>query len=144
MRPFIFLLILVCPFTLYAQTEPSSFGFRSPNAKGGEPTDVPTITPFPASKDLASRAAVVVLPGGGYSHLSEIKEGSDVARWLNSLGITAFVLKYRLGMAYHQPNSCWMRHARFDSFVRMLGDMRLILTRSESSDFPRAVIWRRH
>ena len=44
------------------------------------------------------------LSGGGYSHLSDIKEGSDVAKWLNSLGISAFVLKYRLGMRYHQPN----------------------------------------
>ena len=47
---------------------------------------------------------MIVCPGGGYSHLSDIKEGSDVAKWLNSLGVSAFVLKYRLGMRYHQPN----------------------------------------
>lgn len=76
----------------------------APNAVGKEPQDIPTITPYPAPKELASGATVIVLPGGGYSHLSEVKEGSDVAKWLNSLGVTAFVLKYRLGMRYHQPN----------------------------------------
>ena len=68
----------------------------APNAVGKEPLDIPIITPFLAPKETATGAAIVVFPGGGYSHLSEIKEGSDVAKWLNSLGISAFVLKYRL------------------------------------------------
>ena len=76
----------------------------APNAVAKEAVDIPTLTPFFAPKETATGAAIVVLPGGGYSHLSEIKEGSDVAKWLNSLGISAFVLKYRLGMRYHQPN----------------------------------------
>lgn len=75
----------------------------APGAVGKEPLDIPTLTPFPAPKETATGAAIVVCPGGGYSHLSEIKEGSDVAKWLNSLGISAFVLKYRLGMRYHEP-----------------------------------------
>lgn len=76
----------------------------APNAIGKLPEDIPMLTPFLAAKETATGAAIVVLPGGGYSHLSETKEGSDVAKWLNSLGISAFVLKYRLGMRYHQPN----------------------------------------
>ena len=76
----------------------------APNAVGNEQQDIPTVTPFFAPKEAATGAAIVVCPGGGYSHLSEIKEGSDVARWLNSIGISAFVLKYRLGMRYHAPN----------------------------------------
>jgi acetyl esterase/lipase len=76
----------------------------APNAVGKEPVDIPTITPFPAPKDKATGAAVLVLPGGGYSRLSDVKEGSAVAEWLNSLGISAFVLKYRLGPRYNQPN----------------------------------------
>lgn len=76
----------------------------APNALGKESTDVPTITPFLAPKDKATGAAILVLPGGGYSRLSDIKEGSAVAEWLNSLGISAFVLKYRLGPRYGQPN----------------------------------------
>lgn len=87
-----------------AQTNPIVlFPEGAPGAVGKEPQDVPTITPFIAAKETATGAAIVVCPGGGYSHLSEIKEGSDVAKWLNSLGISAFVLKYRLGMRYHQP-----------------------------------------
>jgi acetyl esterase/lipase len=46
---------------------------------------------------------VIVCPGGGYVHLSMEKEGSDVAHWWNSLGVTAFVLKYRLGPKYRHP-----------------------------------------
>lgn len=75
----------------------------APGAIGKEPLDIPTITPFLAPKEKATGAAIIVLPGGGYSHLADVKEGSAVAEWLNSLGISAFVLKYRLGMRYHQP-----------------------------------------
>ncbi len=75
----------------------------APNAVGNEPQDIPTITPFPATKETATGAAVLVLPGGGYARLSDVKEGSDVAKWLNSLGISAFILKYRLGPRYNQP-----------------------------------------
>jgi acetyl esterase/lipase len=76
----------------------------APDAVGKEPVDIPTITPFLAPKENATGAAIVVFPGGGYQHLSDVKEGSEVAKWLNSLGISAFVVKYRLGMRYHQPN----------------------------------------
>src|SRR5215204_6686258 len=57
-----------------------------------------------SSDVCSSDLGVLVCPGGGYSRLSDVKEGSEVAKWLNSLGISAFVLKYRLGMRYHQPN----------------------------------------
>src|SRR6476646_1805955 len=76
----------------------------APNAVGKDAQDIPTITPFLAPKEIATGAVIVICPGGGYSHLSEVKEGSDVAKWLNSIGISAFVLRYRLGMRYHQPN----------------------------------------
>ena len=122
MRLFLLLIILFATLSSYAQSNAIKlWETGAPNAKGTEPTDVPTITPFPAPKELASRAAVVVLPGGGYSHLSDIKEGSDVARWLNSLGISAFVLKYRLGMTYHQPNQL-LDAARALRYVRANAD----------------------
>ena len=90
---------------LHAQSKPIALWENgAPGAVGNEPQDIPTIAPFFAPKDSATGAAIIVCPGGGYSHLSEIKEGSDVAKWLNSLGITAFVLKYRLGMRYHAPS----------------------------------------
>jgi acetyl esterase/lipase len=98
------LLFIAAIETIGAQTAPIVlFPNGAPGAVGKEPEDVPTITPFFAPKDKASGAAIIVFPGGGYSHLSDVKEGSAVAEWLNSLGVTAFVLKYRLGMRYHAP-----------------------------------------
>ncbi len=105
MRLFVLLLILASAVSAFGQGAAIRlWETDAPNAVGKEPPDIPTITPYLASKETATGAAVLVLPGGGYSHLSEVKEGSDVAKWLNSLGVTAFVLKYRLGMRYHQPN----------------------------------------
>jgi acetyl esterase/lipase len=46
---------------------------------------------------------VVVCPGGGYAHLATDHEGDQIARWLNSFGVAAFVLQYRLGPRYHHP-----------------------------------------
>lgn len=74
----------------------------APAAIGKEPADIPTLTFYPAPKDKATGAAVIVCPGGGYSHLAD-HEGGPVAEWLNTLGITAFVLKYRVGPRYHHP-----------------------------------------
>lgn len=56
----------------------------------------PTLSVFLPVNDKFNKSAVVICPGGGYSHLAIDKEGTKVAIWLNSLGITAFVLKYRL------------------------------------------------
>lgn len=57
---------------------------------------IPTISIFLPSETKSNGTAMLILPGGGYSHLSIDKEGMKVAKWLNTLGITAFVLKYRL------------------------------------------------
>lgn len=56
----------------------------------------PTLTIYEAPKEKATGTAVVICPGGGYSMLAASHEGSDVARKFNEMGITAFVLKYRL------------------------------------------------
>jgi acetyl esterase/lipase len=56
----------------------------------------PTLTVYLPPAGKGNGTAVVVCPGGAYIHLAMTHEGSDVARWLNSLGIAAFVLKYRL------------------------------------------------
>lgn len=74
----------------------------APGALGSEPADVPTLTPYLPPKEKRSGAAIIICPGGGYGHLAD-HEGGPVAEWLNSLGITAFVLKYRLGPRYHHP-----------------------------------------
>jgi acetyl esterase/lipase len=74
----------------------------APGAVGKDDVDIPTLTPFLPLPEKATGAAVIVCPGGGYTHLAD-HEGAPVAQWLNSLGITAFVLKYRLGPRYHHP-----------------------------------------
>ncbi|CAE8741629.1 unnamed protein product, partial [Polarella glacialis] len=54
---------------------------------------VPTLTPFIVQ---GSDVAVVIAPGGGYSILDFNGEGADIAAWLNSIGVSAFLLKYRV------------------------------------------------
>jgi acetyl esterase/lipase len=56
---------------------------------------VPTLTVYRPAKQT-SDAAVMICPGGGYWILASGHEGADMARWFNELGMTAFVLKYRL------------------------------------------------
>lgn len=56
----------------------------------------PTITVYSPPKDKNTGAAVVVAPGGGYSILAIEHEGSDVCEWLNTLGVTGVLLKYRV------------------------------------------------
>lgn len=57
---------------------------------------VPTLTPFLPAKGKATGAAVIVAPGGGFVLLAIDHEGWAVARWLQSQGVAAFVLKYRV------------------------------------------------
>lgn len=56
----------------------------------------PTLTVFSPPKDKDTGAAVIVCPGGGYSILALDLEGSEVCTWLNSLGVTGILLKYRV------------------------------------------------
>lgn len=56
----------------------------------------PTIMVFKPKQAQGKTSAVVVCPGGGYSYLTINKEGTEIAEWLNSLGISAIVLKYRV------------------------------------------------
>jgi acetyl esterase/lipase len=56
----------------------------------------PMLTLYPAPKEKANGCAVVVCPGGGYNILAYDLEGTEVAEWLNSIGVTAVLLKYRV------------------------------------------------
>ncbi len=75
----------------------------APGALGTDDADIPTITVFLPRTMRDGTPAVVVCPGGGYQNLASNHEGRQVANFLNSLGIAAFVLKYRLGPKYHHP-----------------------------------------
>ncbi len=75
----------------------------APGALGKSTNDVPTLTPFLPAAGTATGAAIVICPGGGYGGLAN-HEGADYALYLNQHGITAFVLKYRLGShGYRHP-----------------------------------------
>ncbi|HYH63722.1 MAG TPA: alpha/beta hydrolase [Urbifossiella sp.] len=56
----------------------------------------PQLLVYPAPKGKANGTAVIVAPGGGYSILAIEHEGTQTCEWLNSLGVTAFLLKYRV------------------------------------------------
>ncbi len=76
----------------------------APGALGDEDRDKPSLTMYAnVNKTFAVPTAVIVCPGGGYQNLAMDHEGVQIARWLNSIGVTAFVLKYRLGPRYHHP-----------------------------------------
>jgi len=64
---------------------------------------VPTITVFRAPEDRNTGAAVLVCPGGGYYILAMDLEGTEVCRWLNSIGVTGVLLKYRVPRRPGQP-----------------------------------------
>lgn len=66
-----------------------------PNAKGDSAT-VPELTVYLPEETFATGTAVIVCPGGGYGGLVMDREGHQVAKDLNTLGVAAFVLKYRL------------------------------------------------
>ncbi|MCF3107157.1 alpha/beta hydrolase [Niabella sp. CC-SYL272] len=57
---------------------------------------VPTITVYKAAGGTGKQPAVIICPGGGYAILAVSHEGIDVAKAFNEMGVTAFVLKYRL------------------------------------------------
>ena len=75
----------------------------APGAVGDEEADRPTLTVYLPPAERAVPTGVVVCPGGGYAKLAMDHEGRQVAEWLNSLGVAAFVLKYRLGPRYRHP-----------------------------------------
>ena len=64
----------------------------APGATGVGPVDVPTLTAYLPQGKTVTGSAIIVCPGGGYQHLAD-HEGAPVAKWLNSIGITGFVLK---------------------------------------------------
>lgn len=74
----------------------------APGAKGDANIDKPDLTLYIASQNKVP-TGVIVCPGGGYAHLAMSYEGTDIAKWLNTMGISGFVLKYRLGPKYHHP-----------------------------------------
>ncbi|HRN55660.1 MAG TPA: alpha/beta hydrolase [Agriterribacter sp.] len=106
------LLFIITGNCCFAQQEIPLYTGRIPNSAGAPNEEykkanelvdsltfnvsVPTLTVFLPPKNKANGTAVIICRGGGYGVLLTKREGSDVARAFNKLGIAAFVLKYRL------------------------------------------------
>jgi len=75
----------------------------APGALDQRPQDIPTLTPFAPEAAKKNGATILILPGGGYGNLAE-HEGTGYAEWFAAHGVTAYVLKYRLGSnGYRHP-----------------------------------------
>ena len=86
---------------------------KSPSEKWLRKVTQPVMEVYPAAR--SSGAAVVIAPGGGFSILAIEHEGRDVARWLNERGVSAFVLRYRVGLESREASQkaasrmgCWL------------------------------------
>ena len=91
-------------FTVQADDWKPLWSQGAPGAKGTAEHDVPALRAFPAPKNIATGTAVVVCPGGGYGGLAMDHEGYQIVEWLNIRGISAWILRYRLGSkGYHHP-----------------------------------------
>src|SRR5206468_10602469 len=70
----------------------------------------PTLSVYLPSKEKRNGTSVIVCPGGGFHILAWDKEGTEVAEWLNTIGVTVFVLKYRCPTGDRSPN--WLAPAQ--------------------------------
>jgi acetyl esterase/lipase len=104
------LIILTVPATALTADAPHEilqlWTEGAPGAKGSEDGDKPSLTIYLPAKEIATGAAVVICPGGGYGHLAMDHEGHQIAQWLNSFGVAGFILQYRhsrSGAGYGHP-----------------------------------------
>jgi acetyl esterase/lipase len=89
----------------------------------------PTLAVFKPARDLDTGAAVLVAPGGGYNILAWDLEGEEVAKWLNSIGVTGIILEYRVPRRSGTPNDKAPPQAQMD------GQRAMSLVRSKSAEW---------
>ena len=84
--------------TLWPEGVPGPKAIGAERLAAGKISNVsePTLTVYGPAVDKANGAAVIICPGGGYTSLSTEREGVQYANWLGTLGVTSFVLKYRM------------------------------------------------
>jgi len=121
--------LLFCATTILSKAEPQVISLWEKGTPGfeerrNEPEQAkdywvknihnPSITVFPAPKERANGAAVLIVPGGGHRELVFNAEGVEPAKYLNDLGVTCFVLKHRLARETNSPYSLQI-HPRQDA-----------------------------
>ena len=87
----------------------------------------PSLTVYPAPKEKATGASVIICPGGGHNKLVITAEGQEAAEFFNSIGVTAYVLKYRL---FREDNSPYTRENALQDGRRAVS-----LVRQQASKF---------
>jgi len=101
---------------------------------GSSNVSVPTVMVFPAPKDKATRAAVVVYPGGGYRNVVLGKEGVEVAKQLNEMGITAVVVKYRTMPTEPNGRVNWEKNGNLLPIIVSDGKRAIRIVRSRATE----------
>jgi acetyl esterase/lipase len=89
----------------------------------------PTLSVYRPAADKNTGVAILVFPGGGYTHLAVDHEGEQVAQWLNSIGVTAAVLKYRVPRRPGTPQGTPPQQALMDA------QRAISLVRSKAGDW---------
>jgi len=89
---------------LWPDGAPGALGPLGPlGPLGNDERDQPALTIYMPPNTTGPMTAVIIAPGGSYARLAMNLEGRAPANYLNTLGIAAFVLRYRLGPRYHHP-----------------------------------------
>lgn len=137
----VFYLTFFTPLTALAQTKPlviplwpnGAPGFENRKNEPEQAKDYwvkninnPSLTVFLPPREKATGAAVIICPGGGHRELVYNAEGVEPAIFLNSIGVAAFVLKYRLSREENSPYSI-DKHPRQDAYRAM----RLVRSRAK-------------
>ena len=109
---------LICTFLGADVTTIPLWTGKAPMLLPEKPNDAPTLTIYKPAKEKSVPTAIIVCPGGGYGGLAIGHEGKEPAEFLNSIGITACVLKYRHAPGYRHPVPMMdaqraIRHVRF-------------------------------
>jgi acetyl esterase/lipase len=117
----LFYVLMLAACGVRAQTIVPLWPDGAPGALGAADKDTPTLTVQLADPAVATGAAMVILPGGGYGGLAA-HEGKGYADWLVTNGISCFVLKYRLGSAGYRHPIMLQDAARAVRLVRARAD----------------------
>ena len=97
---------------------PESYRTNDNRLTAGKPVSrlqnvsIPTLTIYKPDPKIDTGSSIMIAPGGGFTILAYDKEGTEVAEWANSIGMTAIVLKYRIPGNVHNLDKPWLPAAQ--------------------------------